>query len=390
MKGTQKGASIRLEKSIAILILCVIVGLYIVGSTFRTTFVDIFEYSPTSASNLHTETSGLSKKHNKLVNSVLREKILQYSKDDFIIITICNKGMAAEWLQQWYVSAKRAGIHNLLVIATDAQAYRWAQERVGNRAISVDQITPLLNSTRWKGMQGISESKERGGKAFTWRSGGYESIVIQRATILKSVLVEGGVNILYSDTDVHWLRNPSEIISTKYAKYNICLQREKGDEVGDYNCSGIIFLQNLNITAAFLDTWEMYIKKRLLRKGFFTDQEEVNHLLSDLKTRRRRAEIDEKLFTGNFSACTFDWDEFPSGINYFSARQRGRGKIEKTCRSKICRTTVWKPIQYFQKDLRVRGRAYLVHHNYAKNNQIKKDRAKQFGLWLELREDDWS
>ena len=35
-------------------------------------------------------------------------------------------------------------------------------------------------------------------------------------------------------------------------------------------------------------------------------------------------------------------------------------------------------------------KAHLVHHNFAKSNQIKKDRAKQYGIWLDLQDDDWS
>jgi len=318
--------------------------------------------------------------------SLLEQSISKYSLDNLIVITICNKGMAMEWLQQWYISARRAGIHNLIVIAADSDSYKWVYKRIGNRVINAADMIPLLQSDRWHTNHVLGSQEKNSSEAYNWRSQGYENVVVQRATILKKILQESKVNVLYSDTDVHWFKNPSDVISAKYASYHICLQREKGDELGDYNCSGIIFLLNSELTVAFLNSWEIYIKKRLLQKGFFTDQEEVNHLFVDLKIRKSGIERD-KLIQSNFSACTLDWDEFPSGINFFSHRSKGRGKLERTCSSKMCKATVWKPIKpYMKRNMK----AHLVHHNFAKSNQIKKDRAKQFGIWLDLQDDDWS
>ena len=126
----------------------------------------------------------------------------------------------------------------------------------------------------------------------------------------------------------------------------------------------------------------------MLKKGFFTDQEEINHLLKDLQSRNRGGMIGKDLKT-NFSACTFDWDEFPSGINFFSIRKKGKGKIEKTCQSKICKYTVWAPTKSKVISKLWGKSAYLVHHNFAKSNQMKIERAKEYGLWLNVEADDW-
>jgi hypothetical protein len=184
------------------------------------------------------------------------------------------------------------------------------------------------------------------------------------------------------------MRDPASVILEKYSKYDLCLQREKGDELGDYNCSGVIFLSNSLVTLKFLRLWESYIRKRMLKKGFFTDQEEANHLLLDFKSRKNIREIGD-LYSSNFTACTFDWDEFPSGINFFSHRRRGKGRIEKNCKSRVCKSTVWVPLSPKVRRGTSSKAAFLVHHNYAKSNKIKIERAKEYGLWLDMEVSDW-
>ena len=103
---------------------------------------------------------------------------------------------------------------------------------------------------------------------------------------------------------------------------------------------------------------------------------------------KRNTKVIGKLFSNTFRACTLDWDEFPSGINYFFQRKKGRGKISKTCTSKICKNTIWVPRLYKIKRTK-RMKAFLVHHNYAKSNLIKVERAKKNGLWLNLDPQDW-
>lgn len=316
-----------------------------------------------------------------------RDMSLKYALDDLsvngtIFFTICNKGMAVEWLQQWYVSARRVGIANIFVVATDNSTYDWVQPHLGRRVLNIGDLIPLLRSDRWRENQDGHDSES----AFNWRSEGYEQVVVQRATIIRSILERTSSDLVYSDTDIHWLRNPQARLRSLYAQYHFCLQREKGDELGDYNCSGFMYLKNTPLTRQFLSMWEVYIKQRLLKKGFFTDQEEINKLLRDLVSRKPSHHLDSS-FKSSFRACTFDWDHFPSGINYFYIRKKGRGKFTKTCTSKKCKDLVWHS--------RSRGKqiksydAYLVHHNFAKSNMEKKKRAKEHGLWLDLDPDDW-
>ena len=77
-----------------------------------------------------------------------------------------------------------------------------------------------------------------------------------------------------------------------------------------------------------------------------------------------------------------------SGINYFSNRIKGKGKKSSTCQSKIREKLTWVPIHKPSKRKNVHENL-IVHHNFAKSNDIKIQHAKDFGLWLNLRPDDW-
>jgi len=308
--------------------------------------------------------------------------ILQkYSTNGTVIVTICNLGMVTEWLQQWYVSGRRLGISNMVVVLTDKKAYREVRRRIGDRALLFTDIAPLLASERWQKTGVNTELKG----AYNWRSSGYEKVVIQRATVLKHLLSLSKLSILYSDTDIHWIRNPMENILKKYSKFHLCIQREKGDELGDYNCSGFLLLKYSEVTITFLSMWEKYIKRRLRKKGFFTDQEELNKLLRDMQSKKTMKMLPSEL--RNFRATTFDWDEYPSGINYFARRRKGKGKLSSTCSSKVCQKYIWVPIDKYYKQ-RSPGN-FIVHHNYARSNQVKIERAVNAGLWLTLSPEQW-
>lgn len=289
--------------------------------------------------------------------------------------------MAKEWLQQWYMSARRVGITNLLVIATDIETFEWVQVRIGRHVLNVEELVPLLQSDRW----GEKKNHSNPGNAFNWRSKGYEQVVVQRATIILSILRTSSIDLIYADTDLHWLKNPQNHIKNKYSQYDLCLQREKGDELGDYNCSGFMYFKNTKLILEFVAAWEEFIKLRLMKKGFFTDQEEMNALLRALVSKKRSTKINSSLVNG-FKACTFDWDEFPSGINYFFVREKGKGKISRTCSSKKCSNLIW---QREKRKGEERNIAFIVHHNYATTNKEKVIRAKEHGLWLELNPREW-
>ena len=68
--------------------------------------------------------------------------------------------MATEWLQRWYVSASRANIENVIVIATDREAFAWIQERIGNRVIDATEFVPLIQAECWNKIKGSSQREQ--------------------------------------------------------------------------------------------------------------------------------------------------------------------------------------------------------------------------------------
>lgn len=78
-------------------------------------------------------------------------------------------------------------------------------------------------------------------------------VVSQRAHILRP-LVEMGVDVLYSDTDITWFKSPWEHIPDLDTP-NQCdyyVQQEKSEVIGDYNCSGFMFIRASEITKLFM------------------------------------------------------------------------------------------------------------------------------------------
>ena len=149
-----------------------------------------------------------------------------------------------------------------------------------------------------------------------------------------------------------------------------------------------MYLRNTHNTRLFLRAWEFYIKQRMKKKKKFTDQHELNHLLQDTLLAKLPKEYAS--LTSTLKATTFDWDEFPNGQNYFLQRGIGKGVINSSCKSKVCESLIWKELSPEEKKRKVLDKnLYLVHHNFAKTNDLKISRAKDFGLWLELGPEIW-
>ncbi|KAK3250836.1 hypothetical protein CYMTET_39803 [Cymbomonas tetramitiformis] len=87
----------------------------------------------------------------------------------------------------------------------------------------------------------IDESDDVAGDAHRWRTKNYVKLVSQRAMILKRI-VEMGIDVLYADTDITWYKNPWEHVFGS-GERNFYVQQEKSEVVGDYNCSGFLFIR---------------------------------------------------------------------------------------------------------------------------------------------------
>mmetsp|Transcript_15755 Transcript_15755/g.26586 ORF Transcript_15755/g.26586 Transcript_15755/m.26586 type:complete len:382 (+) Transcript_15755:146-1291(+) len=297
-------------------------------------------------------------------------------KNNRIVVCGANYGFRS-WIQQWYVSLRRTGVTEIVIIALDQQVFEWAKEMIGEaHVIHFDLI----------------DDQEVIGSAHRWRTKSYVQVVSQRAHILKPI-IEMGVDVLYADTDITWFKNPWDFIpnlgtSTQCDYY---VQQEKSEVIGDYNCSGFMFIRASLLTKLFMKIWEDKIIERVKKPGFFTDQEELNFLFEEIYRGHRKGSVEWK----DFKACVLPAASFPVGVQYYFQKtkakvQKGKEvKISSDCKlGKECLGFTFSPLAKPDKKWD-KNPPVIVHHNYIKGNIEKVDRAKKFGLWLKLREDEF-
>mmetsp|Transcript_31421 Transcript_31421/g.43599 ORF Transcript_31421/g.43599 Transcript_31421/m.43599 type:complete len:368 (-) Transcript_31421:272-1375(-) len=306
---------------------------------------------------------------NKIVDSV--------KLNNRIIVCGANYGFRS-WIQQWYVSLRRTGVTEIVVIALDRQVFDWAKENIGeDRVIHFDLIDDV----------------DVAGTAHRWRTKSYAKVVSQRAHILRP-LINMGVDVLYADTDITWFQSPWEHIPGlgNKTQCDFYAQQEKSEVIGDYNCSGLMFIISNMLTKLFMKVWEEKIVERIKKPGFFTDQEELNILFEEIYRGDRQKDLQWK----NFKGCVLPAAKFPVGVQYYfqkvkanPSKSKGPAKLSSDCKlGKECLGFSYSPLAKPDPKWR-KSPPVLVHHNYIKGNPEKIQRAKKFGLWLHLTETEF-
>ncbi|KAK3279149.1 hypothetical protein CYMTET_12950, partial [Cymbomonas tetramitiformis] len=279
------------------------------------------------------------------------------SVNNRVIVCGANYGFRS-WLQQWYVSLKRTGLSEIVIIALDKQVYDWALEKVGqDHVVHFDMI---------------DESDDVAGDAHRWRTKSYMKVVSQRAMILKPI-VEMGIDVLYADTDITWYKNPWEHVFGS-GECNFYVQQEKSEVVGDYNCSGFLFIRASALMRLFMQVWEDKIIERVKKPGFFTDQEEMNILLEEIYRGNRKNSPDFKAL----KTCVLPPEKFPTGVQYYfkkvaaKAPKGGKGKgkpepkLSSDCKlGKDCLGHTYVPVSKTEPKF-VKTPPVIIHHNYIK------------------------
>eukprot|EP00976_Prorocentrum_cordatum_P090429 1188124-Prorocentrum_minimum.AAC.5 len=278
-------------------------------------------------------------------------------KNNRIVVCGANYGFRS-WIQQWYVSLRRTGVTEIVIIALDQQVFEWAKENVGeDHVIHFDLI----------------DDQEVIGSAHRWRTKSYVQVVSQRAHILKPI-IEMGVDVLYADTDITWFKNPWEHIPNLDTpdQCDYYVQQEKSEVIGDYNCSGFMFIRASAITKLFMQVWENKIIERVKRPGFFTDQEELNNLFEEIYRGERKGDVQWR----DFKACVLAPNLFPVGVHYFYKKnapkpQKGKEiKSSSDCKlGKECLGFSWSPIDKPDKKW-AKNPPVIVHHNYIKGRAL--------------------
>lgn len=156
-------------------------------------------------------------------------------------------------------------------------------------------------------------------------------------------LLQRGHYVLYSDTDIVWLKDPvGPILKNKsFASSDILFQDDAFSESNNLACTGFMYCKP---TKAAISIFQESLKL-MESKGFVKD-----------KTGNDQVAVQQILINYNgwnyLDKCTF-----PNGARYFK---------DKTHYMKTCRA----------------GDAIIVHANYRKGTDAKEAILKKFGLWF--------
>eukprot|EP00959_Pyramimonas_sp_CCMP1952_P054150 1132849-Pyramimonas_sp.AAC.1 len=74
-------------------------------------------------------------------------------KNNRIVVCGANYGFRS-WIQQWYVSLRRTGVTEIVIIALDQQVFEWAKENVGEDHVIhfdlIDDQEVIGSAHRWR------------------------------------------------------------------------------------------------------------------------------------------------------------------------------------------------------------------------------------------------
>ena len=235
-----------------------------------------------------------------------------YSSHNWIILMTVNTGYL-DFFQNWFWYFRRHQLNvTVIVIAEDNACF--------------EKLNQLYNNTSH------SVTIERSGSETTESAADFDSaqfnkLVGQRPThILKYLQL--GYNVLYSDTDSVWLKNPFPHL---VGEFDIWAQL---DHV--MHCTGFLAIKTNQRTLQFVREWRTYMEKRT------TTNDQIGFLEMD----KRRLCIQG-----------LNTDFFPAGYQYFAVNSNTGYSNDKY------------------------ADAVVVHNNFIIGHDKKKERFKKFNLW---------
>ena len=232
---------------------------------------------------------------------------------NWIILMTVNTGYF-DFYQNWFWYFQR---HQLpvpvIVVAEDETGYKKLSELHINSKVSVTIER--------------SESNITEGTAADFNSKQFNKLVGERpAHILRHLKL--GNNVLYSDTDSVWLRNPFPYL---VGEFDIWTQMD-GSGADRMHCTGFLAIKYNNRTLQLMEAW----KKLMVKLAYTNDQIGFKKLnKSTVRINDLKSEL------------------FPAGNQYF--RELNDAKYANTV---------------------------VVHNNFIIGHDRKKERFKNFSLWL--------
>lgn len=211
---------------------------------------------------------------------------------NFIVLLTCSDGFFDMWLN-WLAFFERLSLPNLPVhlFAEDDETFTRCEQLAANKSnatdlvcIARDTVFPQLKAEKSMGING-------------YKSLQYKVMMSQRPAIVQFEL-ERGYDVIFSDVDVVWQKNPVPQFRSEYSLANIWAQvdpplknpRKLSHGINTNLCPGFMVYRSCPATIEFVGRWRGEIEGKERR-----NQGAFNYLVSKANETVIKA-LPEKLF----------------------------------------------------------------------------------------------
>ena len=248
--------------------------------------------------------------------------------DNTIIMISANCGYV-NMAQNWIIHVKKLNITNFIVIAQDENVYDVLSTFVPGHVVMLDRDHP-------SNVQVESD-------AFSFASQGFYEICKQRPHMIQSIL-DQGYKVLYSDTDLVWLKNPFEQLPDNVDYVGMTDVDNEDPEIDRRDvCSAFLYFQPNYNTKMLLSYWT---KRMVLDQNQYGhDQDHWRETLQKLK--------------GSYTMHLLPKQLFPPGFLYFDVN---------TLQERLTEI--------------IPSEVYTVHANWMTGYRTKVSHLKDKGHWL--------
>ncbi|XP_072032622.1 uncharacterized protein [Amphiura filiformis] len=234
-----------------------------------------------------------------------------------VVLTTTNSAFL-DLTENWLYSIQSCGVWpNITVIAEDRAAYEALRKMKFNIHVTLaDQLSTADNL--------LFDTPE------------YKRFVNKRADYILALL-HNGYDVLFSDVDTYWVKNPFPYFEEGY---DIFTQADQLPPLPQVLCAGFVFYKATGQTLKFVRTW---ITRMAIKKQKLPDQVVLNQLI--MKCMKNKNGVKVKVLDPNL---------FVSGQFYFNDDWRSKNPHVQ-------------PV--------------MLHNNWVIGHDVKVQRFKKIGMW---------
>lgn len=284
----------------------------------------------------------------------LREVVENTAGPERSVVVVGVAGNYMEMLLNWANSVEKLGYGSRMVfIAEDAAAYAPLRERWPLQVVRIEEV------------QGALAVQQKDAKDVGFGSMFFDTICNYKPKYILALL-NLNVSVLYNDVDMVWLQDPYKHfigdLDVWLQEDSVAFRRmEEGlkdglaqPRIGDWKyqiCACFIMLRPTEAAKRLIVRWGAKVEEAARNRGG-NDQQMLNAVIEN------RTGLDVKW-------AVLPVTSFPSGCLYFGDKRRCQGPHK----------------DYLQAVEKSNASAVVVHNNWIKWRNRKKDRFKEYDLW---------